>query len=106
MRAGTLRHHVRIERPVEGFTEDGEVSRTWQLFAECWASVEPLSGREYYEARQTEAAVTHHVRMRYRSSVLPSMRIVHGARILQIGSVIDVGERHMELDLVCTEVPE
>ncbi|TGE33172.1 phage head closure protein [Desulfosporosinus sp. Sb-LF] len=32
-----------------------------------WASIEPLSGREYYAAQQVNAEITHRIKIRYRA---------------------------------------
>jgi SPP1 family predicted phage head-tail adaptor len=103
MMAGALRHRVAIEQVAA--TGDGYGGRTesWTVLATVWAAVEPLSGREYFQAQQAQAKVTHKVTMRYRSGVTPGMRVKHGSRYFGIVSVLDTGEKNRELVLMCEE---
>ena len=43
------------------------------------------------------------VTIRYREGIKSKMRVAIGSRILEIVSVIDVDERHRQLDLLCEE---
>lgn len=86
------------------FDERHQARRTPLDLAEVWASVEPLSGREYFLARQVNAEATVRVRIRYRAGITPRMRVKYGSRSLEIVSVIDPGERHEELHLMCKEL--
>ena len=102
MRAGRLRHRVKIQAPFkDNAPGSGEI--TWNDYATVWASIEPLRGREFFEALQVNAEVTGKVIMRYLAGVSPDMRILHGNRVFEILSIIDVEERHRELQLMVTE---
>lgn len=90
MKAGRLRHRVRIEAlrdlldssgQVIQDPVSGEVSRAWILVAEVWAAVEPLSAREFIQSNATQAAVTARITIRYRENLDASMRLVHNGRI-------------------------
>lgn len=105
MRAGDLRHRVTIQQQV-GKGKDPvtkETRETWQDVATVWAAVEPLRGREYFQAMETESEAVTRVRIRYRPGVTNEMRVQYGDRILYIQGVIDVDERHRELQLMCVE---
>jgi len=107
MQAGKLRHRVTIQQKSVTQNSYGEEIVTWAELATVWASVEDLSGREFYEARQVPAAeVTTRVRIRYRSDVEPTMRIVHGGRTLEIVFVLDPEGRRRETVLMCRELVE
>jgi SPP1 family predicted phage head-tail adaptor len=104
MEAGKLRHKVTLEQLDTGQDSAGAVERSWSDFArDIWASVEPLSGREYFQAQQVASETSVRVRIRYRSGVLPTMRVVYGDRRFEILAVIDPEERHRELQLMCSE---
>lgn len=78
MKAGKLRHRVIIERPVQ--IQDpvtGAVRIEWEHFRTVWASIEPLSVREFLAAQQTQSVVTARITLRYSSGFQPEMRIVH-----------------------------
>ncbi len=103
MRAGTLRHRVTLQR--RGDTRDGigTVTETWTNEATVWASIEPLQGREYFEAQRENADVTHKLRIRHRSGVTREMRVIFEDRVFDIEAVLNVEERDRELVLMCKE---
>lgn len=103
MRAGRLRHRVTVEQLLVTDDGYGGQSQAWSTFATVWASVEPLQGREYFQAQQAQATVTHKVTMRHLDGVTHDMRVKHGSRALNIVSVIDTEERGRELVLMCEE---
>lgn len=106
MRAARLRHRVTIQSPVAAVNGYGERITTWSTVAVVWAAVEPLRGREFFDAEQTQAEISHRVIMRYRTGMESTMRLLHLTRVLHIGTIIDVDERHRELQLMCREMPD
>ncbi len=104
MKIGHLRHRVTIQK--KHITTDvlKQQKETWADIATVWASVEPLSGREYFAARQTNTDVTVKVIMRYRPGVSTDMRIIFNDRVFEIISVINHHERCRILVLMCREV--
>lgn len=105
MRAGELRHKVVIQQE-SGIRDpdSGEIIPGWSTFAEVWAEVVDLSGREYWSAQQVQSQVSTRVRIRYLDGVKPTMRVAHGSRTLQIEAVIDPDGRRRELQLMCSEI--
>lgn len=103
MKIGKLRNRITIEQVVETQDLDGSVLESWSFFVNAQASIEPISGREYFAAQSTQAEVTHRITMRYLAGITPKMRIVYGTRIFEILSVINVQERNRELQLMCRE---
>jgi len=104
MEAGKLRHRVALKsKSVTRDTYGGEII-TWVTTATVWAAVEPLTGREWLDARQVAAEVTTRIRIRYRSGVVPEMQAVYGAHIYNILAVIQPEENRRELQLMCREV--
>jgi len=103
MKIGDLRHRITFQKPIE--TEDEYLSKTtvWQDVVTVWASVEPLTGREYFYAHQIKNEVSHRVRIRYRTDVNEKMRIKHLERYFKIESMIDMRERHEFLEILCVE---
>lgn len=104
MRAGELRHRVTIQQKTVTSDPEGMIVETWVDVATVWAAVEPLRGREYIQAAAVTPEVTARVRIRYRPGIEPAMRVVHGGTVCDIQSVIDVGGRRRELELMCREV--
>lgn len=108
MQAGRLRQRVTLQEPVTARNGYGEVITTWATVATMWAQVEPLSGREYFDAEHLQSEITHRVRLRAVRrgwTATPAMRVLYGGRDLRIVSVIDWRERHVELHLMCKETP-
>jgi len=100
---GDMRHRITFQKPVETPDEHKGHTVSWQDMITAWASVEPLSGREYFYAHQIQAEVTHRVKTRYRQDITVKMRIKHRDRVLEIESIIDLKERHQILEILCRE---
>lgn len=103
MKIGDLRQRITLQKSVK--TADGHKGSTeqWQDLASMWASVVPLSGREYFSAHQIKAEVTHRVKVRYREDVTVQMRFKHRDRNLYIESIIDIKEEREMLEILCKE---
>lgn len=103
MRAGLLHEQVIIQK--KSVTRDayGAEVITWTTLATVRASLEPLRGREYMEARQVQADVDYRIRIRYLNTVRPTMRVLWGTRVFDVISVIHVGERRVETQLMSRE---
>lgn len=81
--AGRLRHRVRIEQPVDTRDPDtGGVITAWQLVAEVWAAIEPLSTREFIQAAAVQSAITGRIIIRYRDGLASNLRMVHNGQVL------------------------
>ena len=69
-----------------------------------WAAIEPLRGREWLETRMVQADVDTRIRIRYLSTVTPSMRVLWGTRVFEIiAPPIHLQERKRETHLMCRE---
>jgi SPP1 family predicted phage head-tail adaptor len=68
-----------------------------------WASIEPISGREYFNASGERAEVTHQVLIRAGVAYVPRDRIVYGSRIFNVRSVMNLEERGRHMRLMVTE---
>lgn len=104
MDIGRMRFRVTIEKLAGTVDTDGQENSTWATHGERWAEIEPLSGREFFAARQVQSDTTHRVTIRYLAGITPKMRITYGSRHFDIEGVADIGERNHELRLLCKEV--
>ncbi|APC45957.1 hypothetical protein QHH_45 [Halomonas phage QHHSV-1] len=89
MRAGQLRHRVTIQQP--GQTQDpntGEMITGWQDVATVWASVEPLSAREFIAAQAGQSEISARIKIRYREGIDATMRVQHRGRNYNIEGVL------------------
>ena len=109
MKAGKLRHRITIEKNY-GDDQDaqGHVTEDWQAFDIRWAAVEPIGGRELWNARQLQPDITHRVRIRWDSkadTITADMRIDYRGRILHLleppRKIQE--ERNIELEFLCRE---
>ncbi len=85
---GTLRHRVLIQQQETTRDSDGVSQTAWVDVATVWASVEPLSAREFIQSGQTQAAVTARITMRYREGMMPTMRLIHRGEIFNIAGLL------------------
>jgi SPP1 family predicted phage head-tail adaptor len=99
-----MRDRITFQTVTEAKDSYGGVVPTWSDYETVWASVEPLVGREFFAAKQTQADVTHKIRCRYLAGVTPKMRVVYKERIFNIGPPINIRERNHEMLLMATEV--
>ena len=68
-----------------------------------WASVAPVTGREYDEAQKIREEHTYKIITRYFPNITTDMKIMFGLQTLEIVSVMNVGERNSELQIVAKE---
>lgn len=105
MEGGKLRNRVDLQRVTVTTDSHGDQIKTWATLATVWASVEPLSGREFLQASQVASDVTVRIKIRGRSDITltPKDRVQFGSRVFDIRHVIDWGGRGVETQLLCTE---
>jgi SPP1 family predicted phage head-tail adaptor len=104
MRIGKLRHRITIEQVTETQDANGTPIETWSCYATVQASIEPISGREYFDSQMVQADITHRIYCRYLAGVIPKMRVKFQSRTMDIRSVINTKERNAELQLMCSEI--
>lgn len=75
MRAGELRHRLKIQRPVQVRTGSGAFDEVFETWLEVWGAVEPLTPREIFAAAQVQSDITTRVRIRYRPGITAKMRV-------------------------------
>jgi SPP1 family predicted phage head-tail adaptor len=108
MNVGKLRHRVKLQTRTDAQDPDtGAITQGWSDVATVWASVEPLSAREFIASQATQAKVTARVTIRYRADVVPTMRLVHlkmGTEVLyNVEGVLADKDSGVEyLTLVCS----
>lgn len=99
MDPGKLNHRITFQ--IQNLDSEEE---EWNDIVTKWASINPISGREYYQAETINSDLTHKVRLRYRKGITPDMRILYKDRIFNIVSVINEYEKNAILQLMCREL--
>lgn len=96
---------VRAEVQARTIAQDsfGAAVPTWTTLATRWARVEPLSGREQWQAQQVRPDVTHRVTLRYYSGLTPTHRLKAGDRVFNVESVLDLDTLKRVQECVCVE---
>lgn len=90
MRAGTLRHRVRIEQPVSvRDPATGDLVETWATYVDHLpAEIVPLSGREFLQSGANQAELTARATVRWDPGLQTTMRLIHEGRAYQITAVL------------------
>lgn len=101
--AAAYRHRITLQQASREPDGMGGFMESWQDIATVWAEVQPLMGKAYMVAKQTQSALSHRVRIRYRDGVTPDMRVQFGTRHFIIDAVLCPDERKHELHLMCVE---
>lgn len=90
---GKLSDRVTIKAPTEARSRSGETTLNWDsTVATVWASVDGLSSRDIVQAQQANVIATHRIRIRKRSDVLHTHRVLWKSRTMEIASVTERGE--------------
>ena len=88
MRAGVLRHRIEIKEKRKA-TDDGMGGETFTWLAvpgmeSIPAAIWPLKSNERLESMKLELAVTHKIRIRYRSGVTANLQVAFDDRTFNI----------------------
>ena len=105
MKAGRLRHRIKIialSKTADGY---GGQDETETLVSEVWASVEPLRGQKLFEAQQVNAKTDTRILLRHLDSLAPSHIIGFGTKRYRILSIVNTSERNYEDTLMCESLP-
>lgn len=101
--AAKLQYRVRIERRPAARDAAGQPIEVtdWPEVATVWADIRLLGGLETIKAGAVTEKVRASIRIRTRAGLNSGMRVVHGAKVYQIETVLpDLADRR-HIDLVC-----
>lgn len=108
--AGPKNTYVTLQRPAESSKDSrGEPTITWSDLGTMYISLRPISGNEYFAARQVQASTTHVARAYYRSDISIDTacrlkRVVGSTtRYFYIEGWVDLDEVHREWELMLRE---
>lgn len=104
MKIGMMRYPLVIEhKVVELDPIYGTEIVTWETFANVWANIAAVTGREYVASPNLAvAATTSKITMRYLAEVDSTMRIKHDATVYGIDAILP-DERRSFMTLMCTQ---
>lgn len=98
---GRLKHRITIQAVTRATDSVGQQGETWADHLTARAAIEPLIGKEYFQAYQEQSANMVRFRLRY-SSALSAVnprdhRIKYNSQTYDIKSVTDVFTQHKEI---------
>ena len=103
MRAGRLRHRLTLQYKSESRSATGDIVTAWVTDSTVWGSIEPLTGREFVAASQTQNEIPVRIVMRYHSTITPSWRIVNDSLVYSILSISNADLRNAVMELSCSQ---
>lgn len=93
MRAGQLDRRITIEQRTDSRSGTGASNAAWSTVATVWARVSHGGGRERDGAVLDRATGEVTFRIRHRTGLNPTMRIVWESRYYDIAHIAEVGRR-------------
>ena len=106
--AGDLRHRIRLDRRVKVENSRGEVTYTWVPHATVWAQARPVKPRQRgavtFAAGQVHSEITTIFRVRYRTGLDETMRVIWRDAIYDIKAPpAEFNGLREWIDLLCIE---
>jgi SPP1 family predicted phage head-tail adaptor len=102
--AGRRNKLITIQELAQTTTDGGEITEAPVTVCTCWAAIDPLTAREEWLARQSQATTTHKITILYRSGITCRMRASWGGRLFHFEAVMNVAEENREMVILATEV--
>lgn len=103
MRIPVLRHRVQLQSYTVAKDEYGQDNPTWTTQATVHAAIEPLDGREYWQARQVSAETRYRVTLRHYDGLTAQWRLLWGSVLLHIESDVTPRGLKTHMVLMCKE---
>lgn len=100
--SGRLRNKIDIYGKKTITTSIGSDKEVWQKIKTVYAEIRPLRGKEYLESVQLEHSISYKITIRY-TKIDETNYIKYDNRYFNIESVIDVENRHRDIELMCSE---
>lgn len=102
---GKARRRVSLQAPTASKNSYGESVNSWSDVAQRWALIEPLTGRELWQAQQVQADVSHKVTVRNFPGIKSDWRVIYKGRVFNVVFVQNPEERGRIVVLYCQEGP-
>jgi SPP1 family predicted phage head-tail adaptor len=103
IRAGRLRHRLTLQRKTETRTSTGDVTIAWVTDSTVWGAIEPLSGKEYIAASQTQNEAEVKILIRYHATIADTWRVVNDGKAYSIHAILNADERNNAMTLMCSQ---
>lgn len=104
MQAGKLHHKIQIVTQIAGSKDAyAKAVLTWPVFANLYANISPISGKEFEFAKSFGATVSHKINTHWIAGVNVKQKVLFNGRTFSINAVLNPEELNRELVLYCTE---
>ena len=101
MNIGQLNRRIVIQRPGTAQDSIGQPIATWTDVDPAWAAIKMQTGIGVIRASADVSTIPVSIRVRYRTDLDASMRVVHGSTVYAVKAVMpDVAGRQFT-DMVC-----
>ncbi len=104
IRAGTLNRRITIQKRDTGRDAAGQPVDTWSDYVTVWANIKAPTGMGAIRDMQGDLSASiarYSIRIRYRTDLDASMRVVYGSQVFDIKGVLPDHADHEYTDLVC-----
>ncbi len=99
-----LRRRGQLQSVSRAPDANGNRTDAWTTYATVWFGLPAATGREQQRNQTIVEAASFNIKIRYRTDVERSHKLVYGSRTFLINDVDDFNEEHTHLLLTCTEV--
>lgn len=101
---GRFRHRVTLYgEPTVTQDPGGTLVETANEIGGAWAKIEPLSGREIWEAQRLQHPVSHRIRVRFLKARMAARSVTYEGRAFEVHAAINVGERGRVIEFLAEE---
>lgn len=104
MDIGRLKHRITFQELSQNKNEYGELVEEWLDIKTVWAEIKPVSGNQFFAAKQINSEISHNVYIRYRTDLKPSMRIKFKERVFEVLYLMNVNEDNQLMQIYCKEL--
>lgn len=100
---GRMSKRITLKRYTEVDNEIGQTTVGLTDYKTVWASIEPISGKEYTDTDRNSNQLTYRIYIRYLKGVNTDMVVDYKGTIFTITACINYRMRNEMLQLVCVE---
>jgi len=104
MRAGSLKHQIKIQEPTKTVDSMGSHTTNWSTYISTRAQILPVKGMEAIEHRKLEHHNVNKFWLRYYPNITADMRIKFNKRTYEILSVRNVEEKNRLVEITADEL--
>ncbi|KZZ86229.1 phage head closure protein [Bacillus sp. SJS] len=103
MNPGQLNSKISIKGLTRTSDNAGGYEDKFEVIKYVWAFIKPISGREYYQAQQSQSVITHTFVVRYDAEIDRTQVIEYQGRKFDIQYIINVDEQNRYLEIQALE---